>query len=201
MVGSDMSDTSKPSRCRWMTVITTALLLAALGCGSTTNDLGGTSGDDRSLAVPFEAQQTQVWCWAATTSMVLSESGVIVPQCQIVSETLWQDCCFLPQSSCVTTGPVAAMIAALDFHGGLQAYTAGRPLTLGEARAEIDAGRPFIIGYSGSFFGHVVVVFGYSEAGELLIHDPNYGTVRVPYDLTFLYSGSALWTDTILVRR
>ncbi len=60
-----------------------------------------------------------------------------------------------------------------------------------------------IVAYQGSFNGHVVVVFGYNEEEPggpyLCIHDPLNGSFLVPYDVSGMYSGGAIWSDTILL--
>ena len=50
------------------------IALASSGCEDdpVTDFTGPTGSTTVTLPVPFFAQQTQVWCWAATTSMVLA---------------------------------------------------------------------------------------------------------------------------------
>jgi len=153
------------------------------------------------LPVAFQPQLTQVWCWSASVSMVLSYYGAPVAQCEIVSNTVLLDCCAFPQAACVTTGPVPAMLGALQYHAALFPGLAGRPLSFAEVKAQIDAGRPMIALYSGSFSGHAVVIFGYDDQGNIAIHDPNAGTLLVPHAVTFVYGGQLIWADTIVMGR
>jgi hypothetical protein len=91
--------------------------------------------------------------------------------------------------------------------GGLGSTTDG-PLTPAQIIHELDNGRPFIIGYQGSFSGHVVVVSGYSANSngsnlQLTIEDPYFGHFSgIPYATTFTYGGQMQWFRTIFgVRR
>ena len=182
-----------------------AILLISIGlaswrCGE---DTGPTAPSDpesgRVLAVPFVAQQTQVWCWAAAIEMVSRYYGRGASQCQILSGYLGANCCAF-QQSCVLGAPSMNTIqAGLFAVAGLSSQYVPSPLSLPALRNEIDAGRPVIIGYRGSFGGHVVVVHGYDTRGGLYILDPFYGPFsHVPYGTAFSYSGTHFWSESIV---
>lgn len=186
-----------------LSILGLLLLVIVAGCGT-----GGGSDDDpdpgpgpgnttQQLSVPFVAQQTPVWCWAACSEMIFRYYGTGNTQCQILSILYQGDCCSFP-AFCQTTAPVAGIQAVLFQSGGLSSEIKSGPLSFQEVRTEIDAGRPFIIAYLGSVSGHVVVVFGYDASNQtLFIHDPLYGTFTVPYGATFAYMGQATWFQTI----
>jgi hypothetical protein len=154
-------------------------------------------GQVHALSVPLIPQQTQVWCWAATSEMVCRFFGRPVNQCEILSGWLQAPCC-IPNPFCVQAAPNLQIIQhTLSGFCGIASELRNGPLTLQEIRAEIDAGRPMILAYQGSFAGHVVVLYGYSDNGFVLIHDPYYGTFTVPFTQTFVYGGQLGWVGTI----
>jgi papain like cysteine protease AvrRpt2 len=129
--------------------------------------------------------------------MLFRYNGFGTTQCQTLSLLYNFDCCFAPQF-CLTGAPIDLIQRALLNLGGLRSVRRFAALSPAEIRTEIDSGRPLIMAYSQSFSGHVVVVYGYESGGQILqIHDPAFGTFRVPYALTFSYGGSMVWIDTI----
>jgi len=182
------------------------ILLLTFGVLSLTRcseDLGPTAptdpSGDRVLNVPFAAQQTQVWCWAAAIEMVGRYYGRNVAQCQLLSAYLNFNCCAFPQSCLFGAPSMQTIQGGLFAAAGLTSQYVPSPITLQGLRSEIDAGRPVIVGYRGSFSGHVVVVHGYDASGGLYILDPFYGSfARVPYGTALSYSGMFVWSDTIV---
>jgi hypothetical protein len=176
------------------------LAVLALSCEGVDDPL---SNDARvvSLAVPEIRQQTNVWCWAAASEMVLRYYGRSYSQCDILSTWLAYPCCspFGIDPLCQVAAPDMYTIRdTIAYFGGPTSSVTG-PLTFAQIRSEIDAGRPIILGYLGSFAGHVVVIYGYEEtSAQVLIHDPYYGTFQVPYAATFTYSGQLVWSTSIV---
>ena len=151
----------------------------------------------RTLGVPFVFQQTPVWCWAAVSEMVFRYYGFGTTQCQTLSFLYRADCCTFP-GFCQTTAPIELIQQTLLTLGGLRSIRRFSAISAAEVVAEINSGRPMILAYAGSFSGHVVVLYGYESAGQILhLHDPLYGSFRVPYALTFSYGGSLRWVDTL----
>lgn len=139
-------------------------------------------------------QQTDVWCWAAVSEMVLGYYGRPIEQCQILTGWFQADCCRL-FLACRTTAPLQVIQQTLLAVGGLRSDVTG-PLTFQALAAEIDAGRPVIAAYAGTA-GHVVVMYGYEPNGFVYIHDPLFGSFKVPYGATFSYGGQLVWVATI----
>jgi hypothetical protein len=162
-----------------------------------------TTGNARKvLPVIRVAQQTSVWCWVATSEMVLNYYDRPTGQCVMLSNWYRANCCWNP-GLCQSGGTLEQIRTNLRYFGGLQASIAARPLTLAEIKAEIDGGRPIIIAYSNFQAGHVVVIFGYSGS-NLHIYDPLYynpdradQAFVVPYGQSFSYGGSQTWTHSI----
>jgi hypothetical protein len=87
----------------------------------------------------------------------------------------------------------------LFFVGGVRSTWIPGPLTFDQVVAEIDAGRPIMIGYRGSFAGHVVMLTGYSRSTQRVkILDPFYGAFDVPFGSSFVYNGQLIWTDSLV---
>ncbi len=171
--------------------------LLVIGCDDfSTPTEPGPPGGGNVLAVPFVAQQTNVWCWAAVSEMILRYYGNPVAQCQILSAWYQGDCCTFA-SACRTTASIAGIQQTLSAYGVGSAYLP-RAMSFGELSAELDAGRPIILAYRGSFTGHVVVMYGYDPDGFVYIHDPFYGTFQLlPYGSSFSYGGQLSWSETI----
>lgn len=163
---------------------------------SPTEPGGPVGGGQRILSVPFIAQQTPVWCWAAVSEMVFRYYGRGATQCQILSGWYRGDCCTFPQL-CQTTGSLQAIQQTLYAFGGLGSAVYPGPISFANVQSEINAGHPIIAAYRGSFSGHVVVIYGYDARGNIYIRDPNAGSFVVPYGVSFSYGGQLVWTETI----
>ncbi len=153
-------------------------------------------------------QQTEVWCWAASTEMVLRHYGL--PnlngfgnyQCGVVAAWFGGQClvdCF----SCVSTiGSMSQIRTLIDGYGNfaraigvgsrvLQSTLVFRALTPTEIALEIGAGRPIVVGINPqggaplpNIGQHVAVIVGYDYRDshqDVLVNDP------FPY-LSFSYS-------------
>src|SRR6476659_5029294 len=81
--------------------ITAAVLLCIglAGCACTPTE-------SESLAVPLHAQQTSMWCWAASGQMVMNFLGGSVVQCDEANKEFSRiDCCNNPTpGACVQGG-------------------------------------------------------------------------------------------------
>jgi hypothetical protein len=168
------------------------------GCGSDEKQERGA----RSLSIAPIAQQTPVWCWAASAEMVFRHYGLpsINPfdnyQCGIVA-AYFQGACLYDCSLCVAPIATLTELQRVVNGYGVVARQSGRAspvlvsdaifraLSMVEVVAEIDAGRPIIAGISAGGFPypnvsqHAVVVVGYDASGTqpmLLVNDP------FPYD-------------------
>ncbi len=161
-----------------------------------------TANAGKVLSITRVAQQTNVWCWVATSEMVLNYYDRPTGQCVMLSNWYQANCCWNP-GLCQSGGTLEQIRTNLRYFGGLQASIAPRRLTLAEIKTEIDGGRPIIIAYSSFQAGHVVVIFGYS-GNNLHIYDPLYynpgradQAFVVPYGQSFSYGGAQTWTHSI----
>jgi peptidase C39-like protein len=157
----------------------------------------------RVLSITPIAQQTEVWCWAATAEMVFrhfnlpSVNGFGNYQCGIVAAYFGGPClqncglCVSPIGGMtelnrviVNYGPVARQLGLPS--PILTSQLLFRALSFAETKSEIDAGRPVVAGITAggfpfpNFSQHVTVIVGYetSAAGQyLVVNDP------FPYNL------------------
>lgn len=61
-----------------------------------------------------------------------------------------------------------------------------------------------VVSYTGSFIGHVVLIYGYNSDGDVYIYDPFYGPFVVPYGTSLFYnngSGYLTWGSTIVTHK
>lgn len=171
-------------------------------CSPTDPSCGGTTtpapAGSRVLPIVAIPQQTQLWCWAATSEMIFRYYGVPVTQCQLVSIYLNRQCCVADPFCVVSSGTMETIQNGLSQVGGIRSTHVG-PLSFAQLAAEISAGRPVMIGYRNSFSGHVVLVTGYNTANNFVhILDPFFGTFDVPYGATFSYGGQLIWSDSLI---
>jgi hypothetical protein len=135
-----------------------------------------------SLAVPLRGQETNVWCWAATTEMCLDFLGTNVSQCDCANKyTSRSDCCNSPTPGpCVTTGwPV------FGAYGYTFSQTSNTALSFDQIKDQTYCKKKpvaFIWWWTGGG-GHIMVAKGYkTQGGTNYVHmndpwPPNVGTI------------------------
>jgi hypothetical protein len=152
----------------------------------------GFKGRSKVLRVPLHYQQTAVWCWAASISMV-NEFFYKHPidDCEVTSKINLKQggngkCCN-PETMTVdrqcykgATSKEITEVSTFYFH--LHVDASERPLSWNELMSELDAGHPPIAGLRGPYGpGHAVVIFGYAEPGFVFYHDPVAGPIWTSY--------------------
>jgi hypothetical protein len=185
------------------------LLLGLVGCGGqeektdfgvkVTPAIETPVTGQRLLSIVPMAQQTPVWCWAASAEMVLRYYGLplLNPsgnyQCGIVAAY------YGPNSSCYSNcftciSPIGAMsnlqllinnygVVANQFFPSrvLSSRLVFSALTFSQLAAEINSNRPVVAGISPqnysypNFSQHFVVIIGFDTAGgvsSLIVNDP-----------------------------
>lgn len=151
------------------------------------------------LPVPLFGQQTNMWCWAATTQMTAQYSAVPVQQCiQANTQFGRSDCCTNPWA-CVFGG--WPQYSNWGFNAATTAW--GVALTWQQFKGEIDANRPvnFSWGWTGGG-GHIMVANGYYDTGAVkyvLVNDPwppGAGTQKwITYDEYVQAADHTHWRD------
>lgn len=210
---------------KWRIVAVALFLAFSPGCWLFTDSSNSTCSSDptgpgcvdeqsvsgsASLPITPIAQQTDVWCWAATAEMVFRAYGLPSVnafgnyQCGIVAAYFGGQCTINCGLCVAPIGGMDQLQVVIDNYG-LVARQLGlpspvltsdllfRPLTIREVKTEIDARRPIVAGISAggfpfpNFSQHVVLVVGYDANGAepaLIVNDP------FPYDMpVYLLAG------------
>ena len=217
----------KGARTSLAVLIAVPLIFSTIACDddSSLPTMPAASTGTSILPVYYQPQTTQDWSWAAASAMAMVfHSGGNIYQCMLASARANQtgvNCCAVPADACYGVPSVSEVVDAIsggitagDYgvagQGGLEASdvvyafaaTSMGPLDMDEVESIIGERRPIIVRFDGSFPGHHAVIYGYDEEGQLLIHDPAFGSFTVPYGTTFSYTGQVFtWTDTIIVVR
>ena len=176
-----------------------ALAACAPGDDPTSSQSSQPAQGTRSLPIAPIAQQTEVWCWAASAEMVFRHFGLpqLNPagnyQCGIVAAYYGPNsACWFNCFACVSAiGPISNAQILINGYGQVaRQFTTSRVLTstlvfsgltFNDTAREIDEGRPIIAGISPSGYSypnlsqHLVVVVGYQNQGgiqAILVNDP-----------------------------
>jgi hypothetical protein len=128
-----------------------------------------------SQPVNLHAQQTSMWCWAASGQMVMEFLGVNVTQCDEANKRFGKTvCCNSPTpAECVNGG-----WPEFDKYGFTFQKTSDAPLSWGNVQNQIYCSRkPFAFAWHWSGGGgHMMVVTGYAVIGGV-----NYVAVNNPW--------------------
>jgi len=125
-------------------------------------------------------QQTNNWCWAATTQMIAQNEGIIVSQCDLANHRFGKTNCCNDQpndSSCRKTNDCdESGWPELDF-AGLKFTETATAISWNELKKAIYCSKD-VLGYAygqPEVIGHVVVIKGYVSVGAtnyVVINDP-----------------------------
>jgi hypothetical protein len=160
------------------------------------------------LNVPLTPQQQDQWCWAASSTAIVNYFGVSVTQCEVAEYTrsvaTWHDfgtvdCCQKPSGACNYWNynwGYPGSIQDILLHWGIDSYTIGKNLDLTSVKAEIAAGRPFVIRWAISNGGHFVVAHGVKDS-TVYYMDPWFGEgLKITSYSNILNNSSHSWTHT-----
>jgi hypothetical protein len=137
-------------------------------------------------AVSLRAQETSMWCWAASGEMCMDFLGTDVTQCDQANKRFNRtDCCTNP-GNCVTGGWPEFQKYNFTFQ-----RTSNTALTFAQLKEQIFCKKKpvaFSWHWPGGG-GHMMVVYGYSDAGGqqwVYYRDPwppntGNGTAAIPY--------------------
>jgi hypothetical protein len=70
-------------------------------------------------------------------------------------------------------------------------------LRLDAVKDEINAGRPVLAAVQNAFPARMILIYGYTTDGRVMIHDPHVGTVAVPIGYDFNYADPIHWNETV----
>lgn len=154
-----------------------------------------------SVNCTLHAQQTSMWCWAASGQMVMESLGTNVTQCDEANKRFGRsDCCNNPvPSPCVNGG-----WPEFGKYGFTFKTTSNAALTWDQVRDQIYCQhKPFAFSWHWSGGGgHMMAAFGYTTidgANYVAVNDPwppNSGDQSVKtYDAYVSGSGYTHWND------
>ncbi|MDH5835263.1 papain-like cysteine protease family protein [Luteimonas kalidii] len=160
-----------------------------------------------SQPVTLRAQDTGMWCWAASAQMVMQHLGTNVSQCTQANDRFGRsDCCNSPvPNACVNGG-----WPEFDRYGFSFQTTSDAPLSWADVRKEIHCRKkPFAYSWHwNGGGGHMMVVIGYvtiDGVNYVTINDPwapGVGDQRViTYDAYVSGAGYTHWNDYYNVTR
>lgn len=150
------------------------------------------------LDIPFRLSQSEGWTWAAISEMILRYKGVNTSQCEIQNSYYSIDCCNRP-ADCRLMGSLRQIELDLLTLGKLESQHQFSPLTFQQIKVQIAQGNPVVASYERTGYLHAALIYGYNDAGYVLIHDPLTGSSTIPYNDALRYgSGSNYleWTES-----
>lgn len=176
---------------RWMALV---LSMSAAGCICVPPDIAN-------QPVALRAQETSMWCWAASGEMVMDFLGTNVSQCDEANKRFGRtDCCNSPvPGACVNGGWPEFGKYGFTFH-----TTSNAPLSWSDLQKQIHCKkRPFAYSWHWSGGGgHMMIVHGYVRVlgmNFVAINDPwppNVGDQRIlTYAAYVSGSGYTHWDD------
>jgi len=160
---------------------------------------------DLGLSVPEKTQVLNQWCWAGSDQAILEYYGTVQAQCTIANWALGRsDCCgpyvYNVVNQCNQAIPMSGAsrsIQGILTHWGVNSVEQSGALSQTTIVSEINAGRPFVIGFryfinSWPDTGHAVVGYGYELNGLYIKYmDPGSGYRSDSYTLLLsAYLGS-----------
>ena len=124
-------------------------------------------------------QETNNWCWAATTQMLAQHVGIIVNQCDLANHRFGKSNCCTPQNSgspCPKTSDCNSPgWPELDY-AGLKFDETNTALSFKALKEQsFCSKKPMGYAYGGTGIGHVLVIKGYITVGAtnyLVLNDP-----------------------------
>ncbi len=124
-------------------------------------------------------QETNNWCWAATTQMLAEHFGIVVTQCDLANHRFGKDNCCSPQNAGASCPKTADCNQAGDLeldYVGLKFNVSTTALSFADLQKQIFCSKkPMAYAYGGTGIGHVLVIKGYATingTNYLVLNDP-----------------------------
>lgn len=166
---------SQQTLTRWLAISSLAILSLVLLNGCCNPEVIG------SVPNTLRTQETNNWCWAATTQMLAQHFGLSVTQCSLANHRFGKTNCCEPQtegSSCPKTNDCNTPgWLELVFAGVTVFDESAAALSWSDVRRQVYCtGKPMGYAYgTPGVVGHVVVVKGYVSVGGtdwVVLNDP-----------------------------
>ena len=152
--------------------------------------------DQAYVDVPYDRQNTAVWCWVAAARMIALYYNVNVPsQCQMLQAQYGAPCCANP-AQCMRGGYINEIQALISSFGLRHSALGGAPdgWTL---LALFKQGRPVVLYVDSSHFvvasGIRVVASAYGPVGMVRVLDPYVGIYEESVPSLFARTNGALY--------
>jgi hypothetical protein len=186
-------------RGRWIVSACALAIMAILAAGlprTAGAQFNGPVLDQAYLNVPFERQDTLVWCWVAAAKMVARYYNVQTPsQCQMLQAQYRAPCCSNP-AMCTRPGYITE-IQALIASFGLRFSQLGPPTDGWSLLSLFKRGSPVVLYVNNSHFvvasGMRVVGTHGGPVGVVRILDPYSGPYEEPLPSLYQRWGAALY--------
>ena len=164
----------------------------------------GFSSSSQILDMTYKSQSSPVWCWAATSAMVIEYvTKKKVEDIDLLNSFFQTDC--LGNEECNRPGGSYEISELLSEFHGIKNHWEGRALSFSEVRNQIDKKRPMIIGLFNEekFRGHVMVISGYQKPDKVIVldslHPSKKGQTFSINKLLTNYREGLVWVDTLVV--
>ncbi len=151
---------------RWKIFVIIGLAIVVLLVGAAPQE---TATREVMLDIPLQLQETALWCWAASTQMILKYMGQPLTQCEQANrQFVREDCCESDRSwRCVDTS------WPRFYEHGFTSDSIDGALSWQQLKAELDAKRPIAFSWEWKLGGgHMMVAVGYSEPDKVYVNDP-----------------------------
>jgi len=151
------------------------------------------------LDVPMYYQECNLWCWDASSQMILKYHGTTKSQTQIADwATPTEDCTWNWLCGQTSNPTRKGVNLILDYFGGLDSVCSGGGPGASTCNEELNADRPFVIRWEREPIGHHIVCKGIAcgwGGPWLIINDPKDGPYWGHYQWVARGSGHT-WTHT-----
>ncbi len=167
----------------------------------------------KSLDITYAKQEETNWCWAGSSYMVLGYTrSITVPtQCAMANwardKNAWgaANCCTTADSGgAICNQPnwmygKAGSLQAILENWGAKSENKASALSWDAVKTAIDDDSPIIMryGWTGGG-GHFIVLYGYDDSANVLIHDPWNGTKTITH-ASAVSAPDHTWTHTLIV--
>jgi Papain-like cysteine protease AvrRpt2 len=152
------------------------------------------------LPVTISQQECSEWCWAAVGVAIgtfYKDGDWPSEQCKLVNQVLGisKDCCTEcqcktnPSDSCNQPQNLATVLAQ-HCRNDVNGITT---MQFSQVRQEIDRGRPIAVSITlddPAASGHAIIIFGYTEDGQVNVADPMHAGTAITMSFDDLVAGT-----------
>ncbi|WP_081857284.1 papain-like cysteine protease family protein [Tumebacillus flagellatus] len=142
------------------------------------------------LWIPGAQQQRSLWCWAASSTSILSYFGKSVSQCDFVNHVKGL-------SSCNDLSATVQEAQGGMYDYGVSSNYYSGTLAFSTIQTQINGSKPIYVSWAwtGNSSGHAVVIEGWNDSGGQYVDymDPVDGTMHSMTFNAFCYDSTHSW--------